>query len=101
MKRRQEAAEEDERQRLAAEENAKRSAEAEAEAIRKAEAAARDQADAGSPSREEAGKFHAIIDTMCFLFPSLELTLFMLNDNPPLTFSYTLPKNTFPISFNY
>lgn len=30
----------------------------EEEAIRQAQAAARDQADAGTPSREEAGKFH-------------------------------------------
>lgn len=50
MKRRQEAAEEAERQRLQAEAEARAAAEAEAEAARQAEAAARDAADApGSP----------------------------------------------------
>jgi hypothetical protein len=61
MKRRQEAAEEAERQRLQAEQEAKAAAEAEAEAARQAElAASRDSADApGSPrSEQEAGKFY-------------------------------------------
>lgn len=60
MKRRQEAAEEAERQRLRAEAEAKAAAEAEAEAARQAEAAARDAADApGSPhstKEQESGK---------------------------------------------
>lgn len=59
MKRRQEAAEEEERQRRQAEADAKAAQEAEVEARRRAELAARDQADApGSPgsNRDEAGK---------------------------------------------
>lgn len=60
MKRRQEAADEAERQRVQAEADAKAAAEAAAEAARQAEASNRDSADApGSPhsSREhEAGK---------------------------------------------
>lgn len=65
MKRRQEAAEEAERQRLQAEAEAKAAAEAEAEAARQAEAAARDQADApGSPhsTKElESGKLRLLL----------------------------------------
>lgn len=65
MKRRQEAAEEAERQRLQFEADAKAAAEAQAEAARQAEAANRDSADApGSPhsSREhEAGKCYLIV----------------------------------------
>jgi hypothetical protein len=76
MKRRQEAAEEAERQRLQAEQEAKAAAEAEAEAARQAElAASRDSADApGSPrSEQEAGKFykyrHRIIPIIPMKFP--------------------------------
>lgn len=65
MKRRQEAAEEAERQRLQAEADAKAAAEAEAEAARQADASNRDSADApGSPhsSRDhEAGNYRIFI----------------------------------------
>lgn len=65
LKKRQDAAEDAERQRLQAEADAKAAAEAEAEAARKAEAASRDAADApGSPhsSRDhEAGKWSALL----------------------------------------
>lgn len=74
MKRRQEAAEEAERQRLQAEADAKAVAEAEAEAARQAEAAARDAADApGSPAKEhESGEFSKIV---LHLFPFCEIPI--------------------------
>jgi spectrin beta len=61
LKRRQEAAEESERQRLQSEADAKAALEAQAEAARRAEASARDQADAGigsphSGREHESGK---------------------------------------------
>lgn len=68
MKRRQEAAEEAERQRLQAEAEARAAAEAEAEAARQAEAAARDAADApGSPhstKEQESGKLSQLNRTL-------------------------------------
>ena len=73
MKRRQEAAEEAERQRLKAEEDARAAAEAEAEAKRQSEAS---QVDApGSPQRErDAGNFrhrHPLFHSIAPLFDFL------------------------------
>lgn len=70
MKRRQEAAEEAERQRLQAEAEAKAAAEAQAEAARIQADTARDTSDApGSPKSEhEAGKSTLLITNPCFLY---------------------------------
>lgn len=77
MKRRQEAAEEAERQRLQAEAEARAAAEAEAEAARQAEAAARDAADApGSPhstKEQESGKLSHGIIIQCISYPTRKL----------------------------
>lgn len=76
MKRRQEAAEEAERQRLQAEQDARAAAEAQAEAARLAEA--KDAHDApGSPQREQ-GNNHSNFP------PRLELTV----RNPPSAYTY-------------
>lgn len=78
MKRRQEAAEEAERQRLQAEADAKAAAEAQAEAARQAEIA-RDQADApGSPTSgkdNEAGKYLHFDILFIYLLTLLSLTI--------------------------
>lgn len=86
MKRRQEAAEEAERQRLQAEADAKAAAEAQAEAARQAEIA-RDQADApGSPGsgQHEAG--------MHFL---IEFRFFFYYFNPIKSFNKSIKKKHF------
>lgn len=73
MKRRQEAAEEAERQRLQAEADARAAAEAEIEAARQAELSARDTSDApGSPAKEEAGEYLISIRLKSF-FPQIFL----------------------------
>lgn len=67
MKRRQEAAEEEERQRRQAEADAKAAHEAQIEAERRAELAARDTADApGSPgsNHDEAGKSSMLFERL-------------------------------------
>jgi spectrin beta len=73
LKRRQEAAEEAERQRLQSEADAKAALEAQAEAARKAEASARDQADAGvgsphSGREHESGKCRTRLKRQCLGF---------------------------------
>lgn len=96
MKRRQEAAEEEERQRRQAEADAKAALEAQAEAARRAEASARDSADGpGSPlsGRDEAGKIKS--DLMSFTEITTPIMWSLISLTPSLFYNQLTPILTF------